>query len=83
MGSIKSRLKKLQEAAKHNPKEAASVAAAGLVGGPAAAAAQFAGTRAAKKAAEIMKSKKKKAKGTDKVKAALKSGKLPKYNKKS
>ncbi len=87
MGSYKSKiseyLKKANEAISRSPKQAASIAAAGMVGGPAAAAAQFAGTQAARKAAENMKKKKKKAKGTDAVKAALKSGKLPKNNKNS
>ena len=85
MGSYKSKiseyLRTANETIKNNPRQAASIAAAGLVGGPAAAAAQFAGTNAARRAAESMKKKKKKAKGTDKVKAALKSGKLPKNNK--
>ena len=81
--TIKKHLKKAQETIQTNPRQAASIAAAGLVGGPAAAAAQFAGTNAARRAAEAMKKKKKKAKGTDKVKSALKRGKLPKNNKKS
>jgi len=87
MGTMKSKIAKaypkLKEAIKNNPKQAASIALSGAVMGPAGAAANFLGTQVAKKAAESMKKKKKKAKGTDQVKSQLKSGKLPKYNKKS